>query len=178
MRPPTRATRGLGLTAAVLVLLVDQVSKFWLVDVFNLADRQPVRVAPFLDLVLAYNRGVSYSLLTTSSQAGRWALLGGALLITGCLLAWMWSARRPTAALSLGLIIGGALGNAADRWTRGAVVDFVFFHVGSFRWYVFNGADCAIVIGVALLLIESMRPERADSLPTEPAPKSPKSRAY
>ena len=178
MRPSSFVLRGLGLAAAAGVFVIDQASKHWLIDVYGLAARQPVRLASFLDLVLAFNHGVSYSLLTMASPQGRWALLAVTLLITACLGFWMWRSRHLATALGLGLIVGGALGNAADRWTRGAVADFVFFHVGSFRWYVFNGADCAIVIGVALLLLDSLRPDRAGAPPVETAPKSPKSRAY
>lgn len=158
----------LGLLAALLVLVVDQGSKIWLLRSFDLAARQPVRLAPVLDLVLAWNRGVSYSLFTADTDAGRYLLIGVTILATLLLVAWLARTRSPLTGTALGLIIGGALGNVIDRFAYGAVVDFVFFHVGSFRWYIFNGADCAIVLGVALLLVEWIvppTPVRAAKLP-------------
>jgi signal peptidase II len=149
--------RALGAIVAVCAAAADQASKYWLLNVFDIERRQPVRLARVFDVVLAWNRGISYSLLTTSSNRGRLLLLAGALAITIVLGAWMWRSRSATTSIALGLIVGGALGNAFDRWQRGAVADFFFFHVGSFRWYVFNLADCAIVAGVALLLYDSYR---------------------
>jgi len=147
--------RMLGIAAAVVALLVDQLSKFWLIDVFGIAARQPVRLAPFFDLVMAWNQGISYSLFTTRTAEGRWTLLAATLAATAALGVWMWRARDRVTCLALGLIVGGALGNAIDRWIHGAVADFFYFHLGSFSWYVFNLADCAIVAGVCLLLYES-----------------------
>ncbi len=141
--------RGLGaLPSPWPLCVVDQASKQWLLRGFDIAARQPVRVAPVLDLVLAWNKGISYSLFTTDSRNGPWILLGVTLAATVLLdrlaLALDGDRSRPSA---LGLLIGGALGNAYDRFAYGAVVDFVYFHVGGFSWYIFNGADCAIVAG-------------------------------
>lgn len=119
-----------------------------------------MRIAPVLDLVMAWNRGVSYSLLWAEGETGRWLLIAGTLLATGLLAYWLMRARSALTGLALGLLIGGALGNVVDRVAYGAVADFVFFHVGGFRWYVFNGADCAIVAGVGLLLLELLKPAR------------------
>jgi signal peptidase II len=163
MKAATPAGRRLlGAAAALFAFGIDQASKYWLLDVYDIALRQPVRLAPVFDVVLAWNLGVSYSLLTTTSDEGRWLLLAGALAITLVLWVWMWRAGNAATTIALGLVIGGALGNAADRWIHGAVADFFFFHVGSFRWYVFNLADCAIVAGVALLLLESFGASRAN----------------
>lgn len=147
-----------GAAAALAALAVDQGSKYWLLDVFDVAARQPVRLSPFFDVVLAWNQGVSYSLLTMTSDQGRWTLLAFTLALTLGLAVWMWRAQSLVASVGLGLVVGGAIGNAFDRWSRGAVADFFFFHVGSFRWYVFNLADCAIVAGVALLLYDAYAP--------------------
>ncbi len=165
VRDPARAkVLRIGLIAALGALLVDQGSKLWLLRVFDLPDRQPVRLAPVLDLVMTWNRGVSYSLLWADGETGRWLLIAGTLAATGLLAYWLARARSVLTGLALGLLIGGALGNVVDRVAYGAVADFIFFHVGSFRWYIFNGADCAIVIGVGFLLLELLRPGRSDKV--------------
>ncbi len=162
-----RAIR-VGLAAAALALAIDQGSKLWLLHVYDLARRQPVRLAPVLDLILAWNRGISYSLFTSGGEAGRYALIAVTIVVIALLLAWLAKARRRVTVLAIGLLIGGALGNLVDRFLYGAVMDFVWFHLGHFSWYVFNAADCAIVAGVALLLVEWVLPEgppRAAKMP-------------
>ena len=155
--------RLLGALTAALALLIDQGSKLWLLQGFGLAERQPVHLAPVLDLVLAWNRGISYSLFTTDSAKGPYILLAVTLAATALLIVWLIRTTTSVTAAALGLLIGGALGNAYDRFAYGAVVDFVYFHVGGFSWYVFNGADCAIVLGVFILLIESVFGASADA---------------
>ena len=145
----------LGVAVALAVLLVDQASKQWLLFVYDIEARQPVHLGPFLDVVLARNRGISYSLFTTDTADGRMVLLGVTLVATLALAVWLWRTRKTLVAVALGLLIGGALGNAYDRWALGAVTDFVWFHVGRFSWYIFNGADVAICAGVAILIVES-----------------------
>jgi len=119
-----------------------------------------VTLTPFLDLVLTWNPGISYGLFRQEGPLGQWLLLG--LKAIAVILLWIWLARAGTrlTALSLGLIIGGAVGNAIDRFAYGAVADFVLFHIttASFRfdWYVFNVADVAIVAGVIGLLYETV----------------------
>jgi signal peptidase II len=157
--------RAAGLLTALATLIVDQGHKLWMLFVFDIAKNQPVQLGPFLDLVMAWNPGISYSLLRADTDAGRYGLLALALLVTGGLLVWLWRAPLKLTSVALGLIIGGALGNAYDRFAYGAVADFFHFHVGSFSWYVFNLADVAIVAGVGLLLYESLalgqKPEAA-----------------
>ena len=148
--------RLVGIAAAALMLLVDQAHKLWMLNVFDMPNRQPVRVAPFLDLVMAWNRGVSYSLLEANSDLGRYGLLALTLGATALLAWWMWRATHVVTGLGLGLIVGGAIGNGIDRAAYGAVADFFHFHIGTFSWYVFNLADVGIVAGVALLLYESI----------------------
>jgi signal peptidase II len=149
-----------GLAVALLSAAVDQAVKLWLIFVFDLGARGIVTLTPFLNLVLAWNTGISFSLFPQSGPLGQWALL--ALKLIAVLLLWIWLARASTrlTALALGLIIGGALGNAIDRIAYGAVADFVLFHVTTesfnFNWAVFNLADAAIVIGVAGLLYETL----------------------
>ncbi len=158
--PSAGRIRRLGVGMALLALVVDQASKLWLLRIFDLPGRQQVRLMPWLDLVMAWNRGISYSLLTADSDAGRWLLIAGTLAAIGLLGVWLWRVRSPLTGIALGLLIGGALGNVVDRVAYGAVADFVYFHVGGFHWYIFNGADCAIVVGVALLLVDMVSPHR------------------
>lgn len=160
---------GLGLAAALIACAVDQASKLYLLKVFDLAARDPVRLGPFFDLVLTRNTGISYGLFQTHGPLGQWVLLGTKVLAVMLLLLWLARAHGRLTALSLGLIIGGAVGNAIDRLAYGWVADFVFFHITTatwrFDWYVFNLADVAIVAGVAGLLYESLIGDRAAKAP-------------
>jgi signal peptidase II len=144
-----------GFVVAVAVILVDQASKYLVIRLFESAPGKIVTVTPFLDLVLALNRGISYGLFPQDGDAGRWLLtavkLGAAVLFA----IWLGRAQSRLVALSLGLLIGGALGNAFDRVVYGAVVDFVSLHAFGWYWYVFNFADCAIVAGVIGLLYDA-----------------------
>src|SRR3981081_192138 len=163
--PLTRFAMAVALVAAA----IDQAAKLWLLFVFDLGARGIVTLTPFLDLVLTWNTGISYGLFRQEGPLGQWALL--ALKVIAVVLLWIWLARTSSrlTALALGLIIGGALGNAIDRLAYGAVADFVLFHlttVGfSFKWYVFNVADGAIVAGVLGLLYESLLGDRAAKAP-------------
>lgn len=147
------------MVVAVLAAVIDQGAKVWLLHVFDLAAKAPVHLGPFIDLVLAWNTGISFSLFPQVGPLGQWALLG--VKAAAVALLWVWLARAGSrlTALAIGLIIGGALGNAIDRAAYGAVADFVLFHITTeswtFRWYVFNLADVAIVAGVVGLLYES-----------------------
>jgi signal peptidase II len=157
-----------GLAVAAIACVLDQASKLYLLFVHDVA-ANPVRLGPFFDFVLTRNTGISYGLFQTQGPLGQWVLLG--LKTLAVLLLWVWLARARDrlTALSLGLIIGGAVGNAIDRLAYGWVADFVFFHVSTanwrFNWYVFNLADVAIVAGVAGLLYESVAGGRAAKAP-------------
>jgi signal peptidase II len=148
----------IGVVVAAVVCAIDQAVKLWLLNVFDLANRGIVHITPFLDFVLTWNTGISYGLFPQESDLGQYVLLG--LKAGAVLVLWVWLARAELrlTALALGLIIGGALGNAIDRVAYGAVADFVLFHITTksfnFVWYVFNLADAAIVAGVAGLLYE------------------------
>jgi signal peptidase II len=158
-----------GLTAAIASAFVDQALKLWLYYVFELPARGIVHLTPFLDLVLIWNKGISYGLFQQEGPLGQWTLL--ALKAIAVALLWIWLSRvwSGLAALSLGLIIGGALGNAIDRLHWPGVMDFLLFHLtigGSrFDWYVFNLADSAIVAGVVGLLYDSLTGHRAAKQP-------------
>lgn len=152
------ALRRLGLWIVALTFVLDQALKLWLLFGLRLAEEGPFRLASFLEIVLAWNRGISYGLFQQSSDIGRWALVVISAVAAVWLWRWMWRAGDRLTVVSLALIIGGALGNGLDRIVYGAVVDFVHFHVGNFSWYIFNIADAAIVFGVLGLLYESLRP--------------------
>ena len=158
-----------GLGVAAVICLLDQASKLYLLFVFDLGANGPVRFGPFFDLVLTRNTGISYGMFQTEGLLGQWVLLGVKVLAVVLLWIWLAKAERRLAALSLGLIIGGAVGNAIDRLAYGWVADFVFFHVSTatwqFNWYVFNLADVAIVAGVVGLLYESLVPDSAVKAP-------------
>lgn len=149
--------RRLGVLIAAGVFLLDQASKLWLLFVLGLAENGPYAVTPFMDIVLAWNRGISYGLFQQGTDLGRWGLVIISFVAAIWLGRWMWREPRKLTVASLALIIGGALGNGVDRAVYGAVVDFVHLHHGSFSWYIFNIADAAIVVGVAALLYESFR---------------------
>lgn len=153
MTPPRR----LGIAIVALVFLADQALKSWLLFRLGLAENGPFAVTPFMDIVLAWNRGISYGLFQQYSDLGRWSLVVISFVAAIWLGRWMWRESRPLSVASLALIIGGALGNGVDRAVYGAVVDFVHLYYGSFSWYIFNIADAAIVVGVAALLYESFR---------------------
>jgi signal peptidase II len=142
---------GFGLAAAAVA--VDQAHKAYMLGPFDIEMRGRVAVNAYLDLVMVWNRGVSYGLLSQEGDAGRWFLIGIGLFGAVLFSVWLWTANRVLTALSLGLIIGGAFSNVIDRLAYGAVADFFLFHIGSFEWYVFNLADVWIVAGVAGALL-------------------------
>ena len=151
----------LGLSIALVTLVADQVHKWWMLDIYRIQDRGRVTITPFLDLVFVLNQGISYGLFAQQGDLGQWVLAGFATLAAialACWLAagtggWIWT-------ISVGLLIGGAIGNGIDRVRLGGVADFFSMHAFGFYWYVFNIADVAIVAGVIGLLYDSFRPSR------------------
>ena len=150
----------LGLVAAVLTVALDQAVKLWLLFVFDLPAHGRVPLLPFLDLVMVWNTGISYGLFPQEGGIGPWVLFAVKLAAVVLMLFWLFRANSRLTALGLGLIIGGALGNAIDRVAYGAVADFVLFYINTasfrFNWYVFNLADMGIVAGVAGVLYDSL----------------------
>jgi len=159
--------RHAGIAVAVLALLLDQLSKNLLLYGLHFRELGPIAhidVTPFFDLVMVWNRGVSYGLLQANGLAATWGLTIFSLAAVVALSWWLKSAERKVLALGLGLVIGGALGNAIDRVIYGAVADFFHFHAFGHDWYVFNVADAAITVGVILLLLDAfVRPDEAHS---------------
>ena len=151
MTPPR-----LGLIVALTTLALDQAAKLYFLFVDELSLRDPLRVTPFLDFVVVGNRGVSYGLFQQHAEMGRWVLTFVSLAAAVALSMWMRRAGSGLLAAALGLIVGGAIGNAVDRIAYGAVFDFIHLHAGGFSWYVFNIADAAIVAGVIGLVYDSL----------------------
>jgi signal peptidase II len=159
----------LGLIAAIVTVAADQASKLWLLFVFDLPSRGTVNLLPFLDFVMVWNTGISYGLFPQNGEIGQWVLFAIKIAAVVLLLGWLFRAGSKLTALGLGLIVGGALGNAIDRVAHGAVADFVLFYVATatyrFNWYVFNLADVAIVAGVAGVLYDSVMNGDAQKAP-------------
>jgi signal peptidase II len=154
-----------GLALAAAVLAADQASKWFLLEVLDLPVVRHiplVALGPFgFDLTMVWNRGVTFGLLQGEEAWHAWALAGLAALIVGFLLRWMAKAEHMRVALALGAIIGSAVGNMIDRFRFGAVADFFDAHAFGWHWYVFNLADAAIVLGVAVLAWDALFPPKA-----------------
>jgi signal peptidase II len=146
-----------GASAAILTLALDQASKWWILIGYELQDRGRIRVTPFFDLVYVKNLGISYGFLPLDSRLGQWLLAGFAGLAVLAMAVWLaCGITSKLVAASVGLIMGGAVGNGIDRLAVGGVVDFIQLHAFGFYWYVFNIADAAIVAGVCGLLYDSL----------------------
>ena len=139
------------------IAVVDQMSKWWLVTHVMTPPPHPIYINAFLNLVLVWNKGVTFGLLSRFGEgAVPWILVGIAVVILGLLGRWLWRTSSTLVASALGLVMGGAVGNVIDRVRYGAVVDFLDFHLDGWHWYSFNLADSAIVVGVALLLLDGL----------------------
>jgi signal peptidase II len=146
----------LGLGVAALTVFADQAHKAWMLYSYDIGAKGAVALTPFFDLVLVWNQGISYGLLPQDSALGRLGLILFACAASLAFAVWLARLTSPLAAVSVGLIIGGAIGNAIDRIAYGAVADFFSLHALGYEWYVFNVADVAIVAGVVGLLYESL----------------------
>jgi signal peptidase II len=147
----------LGLIIALIVMILDQASKWWMLEgVGMLANPRVIEVTSYFNLVMAWNRGVSFSLFWHEAEYMPYVLSAVALGIVAFLLSWLRKADRPFLAVSIGMVIGGALGNVVDRLRFGAVTDFLDFHVLGYHWPAFNVADTGISVGVALIVLDSL----------------------
>ena len=144
---------GLGIAAGAAAL--DQLCKWLMLDVWDLSGG-PVEVTPFFNLVMVFNRGVSFGLLQSDSPAMPWILSAVSGAIVVALVLWLRRADGRRLAAAIGLVIGGALSNVFDRLRFGAVADFFDLHLGSYHWPAFNIADSAIVVGVAILFLDGL----------------------
>jgi signal peptidase II len=145
-----------GLAAVVIVL--DQLAKHWVTVTLHMQPGASIAVAPFLNFTLVLNRGVSFGLFRSpeGTEIIRWTLVVFSAVVSIALAVWVRSARRILPAVGIGLIIGGALGNLGDRIRLGRVVDFIDVS-SALPWFpwVFNVADAAVNVGVALLLLDT-----------------------
>jgi signal peptidase II len=160
---PSRSYIGLGLAMAVLVVALDQLTKWWILEVVMQPVPRIVEVTPFFNLVLAWNYGVSFGTFASTEAYMPYVLSAVAFGIVVVLLVWMRNAGRRFIAVALGMVIGGAIGNIIDRIRFGAVADFLDFHVAGWHFWAFNIADSGITVGVALLLIDGLFERREKS---------------
>jgi signal peptidase II len=150
----------LGLPIAAGILVVDQATKWWILEVARLDEVTHIPVfnaGPFgFDLTMVWNRGVTFGLLSGEGAWNHIILAALAAGIAAFLLRWMARAENRLTAVALGAVVGGAIGNVIDRIRFGAVVDFVDTHAWGWHWYVFNVADAAIVCGVVALVADAL----------------------
>lgn len=154
---PHRRSLVAALTLIGSVLLLDQVTKWWLLQQVMQPPRV-IEVTPFFNLVLVWNRGVSFGLFNTGSPYNSPVLAVLSLAVAGALGVWLWRETRVTLRLALGSIIGGAIGNTIDRLLHDGVVDFLDVHVFGLHWPAFNVADAAITVGAMLLIWDALFP--------------------
>lgn len=143
-----------GLLLALAILVLDQVTK-WLA-LQSLDPYQPWGLTPFFNLVLVWNRGVSFGMLAGAGEHGPWLLTALAAAIGAFVIVWLYRETRPVTCVALWLVLAGAIGNTIDRLRFGAVVDFLDFHAFGYHWPAFNVADSAIVVGACAILFDSL----------------------
>jgi len=144
----------ISITCALIAFLLDQGSKFLILENPQLSGLNHIEILPFFNFVLVMNRGVSFGMFAGHNQPLLIIIIS--LLILAALAVWLWRNSSLTVAVGIGLVIGGALGNICDRIRFGAVVDFLDFHVADLHWPAFNIADSFVFIGVVVLCIYSM----------------------
>lgn len=146
----------LGLSLAAIIVALDQATKIVVLDVWMTPVPRVVEVTGFFNLVLVWNTGVSFGLLAGLAAWMPYLLAGLSLVIAAFLIVWLSRAQHVLPAAALGLVIGGAIGNAVDRLRLGAVADFIDIHAFGWHFWAFNVADAAISVGVALLVIDGL----------------------
>ena len=144
-----------GLGMLFLIFLLDQISKYCILNIVNLPQKGSIPVIPFFNFTMVWNRAITFGMLGQFGSWGSVIFSVSAFVIAASLFIWMIRARKIWGIMRLGAIVGGALGNILDRLRFGAVVDFIHFHVAGWSWYVFNVADSAIVCGVIILLMDA-----------------------
>jgi signal peptidase II len=153
----------LGLLLAGVIVAADQATKWWVLAEF-LDNPRVVLVTDFFNLVLVWNRGVSFGLFASSAEWMPYILSGLAIVISVFLVIWIRKAENRLLAAGLGFVLGGAIGNVIDRISHKAVVDFLDFHAFGYHWPAFNVADSAIFVGVALILYDGLFENRRKSV--------------
>lgn len=140
----------------LVIIVLDQLTKWWILTSVMVPPRT-IPLTGFFNLVLVHNRGVSFGMLGGAPEWASAALIVFALLLSAALCIWMWRADSRLLGTALGLVVGGAIGNVIDRFVHGAVVDFLDFHAMGYHWPAFNVADSAITVGVAFLILDSLK---------------------
>jgi signal peptidase II len=143
-----------------LTLLADQGSKEFLLRYLLQAEASVQVLDNFFRLVIVWNPGVSFGFLGGERALPPWVLSLVAVAVCVGLFVWLRRVDRPLIGWGIGLVMGGAIGNVIDRARWGAVFDFADFHVGQWHWPAFNVADSAIVVGVGLMLVDSLLGEK------------------
>ncbi|MBE0438849.1 MAG: lipoprotein signal peptidase [Gammaproteobacteria bacterium] len=144
------------LSVTAVVIIIDQLTKWLMTSWLSLYET--VSIIPFFNLTMAHNTGAAFSFLAQAGGWQRWFFVGLATLISLVLIVWLRKVTDKTIeALSISLILGGAIGNVIDRINLGYVIDFLDVYYGSYHWPAFNVADSAIVVGACLLIIDSFR---------------------
>ncbi len=144
-----------GALIAAVTFILDQVSKWTILNLINLDERGVIEITPFFNLRMAWNPGVSFGMFASDGPWGRYALIAFTTVIVLFLVIWMVRATNLLVTVAIGLLIGGAVGNIVDRIVHGAVVDFLDFHAFGIHFWTFNIADTAISVGVMLLIYDS-----------------------
>ena len=154
-RASSQPTMLVWLALALLILLVDQLSKWLIIGQFNLGDSRPI--TGFFNLVRAHNPGAAFSFLAQAGGWQRWLFTG---LGIGASLLMIWMLRshpgQKLFGFAIACILGGAIGNVIDRLVHGYVVDFLDFHWAGWHFPAFNAADSAITLGAACLLLDEL----------------------
>ena len=146
----------LGFAVAALVFFLEQITKWIVLGPLDLRNTQVVEILPFFRLWYTENHGISLGLFQASSDGMRWALVAVTSAIAVGVAWWLTREEKGGDQVALGMVLGGALGNILDRVRHGYVVDFADLHFGEFRpFFIFNVADAAISIGVAILLLRA-----------------------
>jgi len=154
----------LGLGLAAFVVLLDQVTKFWLLQTMLQSGGRFIDLTDFFGIVLVWNHGVTFGMFNSADAALNGVIFSLlAAVIVAALLVWLWRAAAGLIVGAIGLVIGGAVGNVVDRLRLGAVVDFLDVHVGDWHWPAFNVADAAICVGVGLMVIDGLIARREAS---------------
>lgn len=144
-----------GITLAISIIALDQLSKWWIVHRVMDPPRV-IEVAPFFNLVMTWNPGVSFGMLQDIGAAATWLLPAVAAVVVSILLVWLYRVQRMLLGCALALIVGGAIGNVIDRIMYGAVADFLDFHVSGWHWPAFNAADAAITVGAVMVVTDAL----------------------
>lgn len=157
--PAVSSIRRYGVIVAVVIAIVDQLLKYWVTDILDLPARGGfgIEITSFFNLTFTQNFGVSMGFFHADSVTMRWALVAMTVAISIFVAVWMWREKARDDVIALGMVLGGAVGNIADRMRLGYVVDYADLHIGSWRpFLIFNLADAAITIGVLILLARAI----------------------